>query len=195
MTLLDASKSKPLEGGPSFSLKHRLFRATWIVVWKLLAAWTPPPLHRWRVLLLRAFGARIHPSAHVYGSARIWYPPNLTMGEYSCLGREVNCYCLAPIRLDRNAVTSQGVHLCAGTHDLEDPDFQLVVKPIVIGANAWVAAEAFIGPGVTIGEGAVIGARAVLFKDAEPGGVYVGNPAQLIKRRIPGASSSVQGEN
>ena len=53
----------------------------------------------------------------------------------------------------------------------------------VIGAGAWIAAEAFIGPGVTVGEGAVVGARAVLFRDAEPLGVYVGNPAALIKRR------------
>lgn len=183
MTLLDASKSKPLEGGASFSLKHRLVRSVWAASWSLLAAWTPPPLHRWRILLLSVFGARVHPSAHVYGSARIWYPPNLVMGQDACLGPQVNCYCMAPISLGRNAIASQGAQLCAGTHDIEDPDFQLVVKPIVIGKDAWVAAGAFIGPGVTIGERAVIGARAVMFKDAEAGGVYVGNPAKLIKFR------------
>lgn len=87
------------------------------------------------------------------------------------------------ITIGERAVISQGAHLCGGTHDIADPDFQLVTKPIVIGAGAWVAADAFIGPGVTIGEGAVIGARAVMFKDAEPFGVYTGNPAVLIKKR------------
>jgi len=73
--------------------------------------------------------------------------------------------------------------LCAGTHDIEDPDFQLLAKPIEVGRDAWVAAEAFIGPGVKVGDRAVIGARSVLFKDAESGGVYAGNPARLIKHR------------
>ncbi|RYZ75086.1 MAG: putative colanic acid biosynthesis acetyltransferase [Lysobacteraceae bacterium] len=183
MSLLDAKESKPLLGGPSFSLGHRMFRAAWGVTWLLLAAWTPAPLHGWRVWLLKCFGARMHPTAHVYGSARVWYPPNLIMEEGACLGPRVNCYCMAPISLGRGVIVSQGAYLCAGMHDIEDPDFQLLVKPIVIGADAWVAAEAFVGPGVSIGRGAVLGARAVLFKDAVANGVYAGNPAQLIKSR------------
>lgn len=183
MTLLDARDSKSLEGGPSFSLRHRLLRALWGITWLLLAAWTPPPLHRWRNLVLRCFGARLHPSARVYGSARIWFPPNLTMAAHAVMGPRVNCYCQGRIDIGEKAIVSQGAHLCAGTHDIADPNFQLVTRPIFIGARAWVAAEAFVGPGVTIGEGAVLGARTVLFKDAEPWGVYVGNPAQRLKTR------------
>ena len=183
MTLLNANKSKPLHGGPSFSLAHRLFRLIWNLAWLALASWTPAPLHRWRVWLLNCFGAHIHDTAHVYGSAKVWYPPNLTMGARSCLGPNVNCYCMAPIRLGNGSIVSQGSHLCAGMHDIEDPDFQLIVKPINISSCAWVAAEAFVGPGVTIGEWAVLGARAVVFKDMEPFSVYVGNPALLIKYR------------
>lgn len=183
MSLLDAHRTRPLEGGASFSFRHRLLRVAWAATWCLLAAWTPPPLHRWRVFLLRLFDADVHPSAHVYGSARVWYPPNLHMAAHSCLGPDVNCYCMALIRLEEGAIVSQGAYLCGGTHDIEDPDFQLVVKPILIGAGAWVAAEAFIGPGVVIGEKAVIGARTVLFKNAEPGMVYAGNPARHIKQR------------
>jgi putative colanic acid biosynthesis acetyltransferase WcaF len=90
---------------------------------------------------------------------------------------------MAMIHLKYGSVVSQGVHLCAGMHDIEDPEFQLLVKPIVIGEHAWVAAEAFVGPGVNIGANAVLGARAVVFKNTEPNGVYVGNPAILVKHR------------
>ena len=183
MTLLDATQSKPLEGGPSFSLQHRIFRAVWNITWCLLAAWTPPPLHRWRVWLLNCFGAQVHPTARVYGAARIWYPPNLTMGAQAVFGPGVNCYCMDRITVGEKAVVSQRAHLCGGTHDINDPDFQLQARPIVIGAGAWIAAEAFIGPGVTVGDYAVVGARTVLFRDAEPFGVYVGNPAVLLKHR------------
>jgi len=183
MSLLDASKSQPLAGGASYSLRHRVCRLVWAAVWIAMAAWTPPPFHRWRVLWLRLFGAKVDWTAHVYGSARIWYPPNLWMDAHACLGPKVNCYSMAAIRLGRNAIVSQGSYLCAGTHDIEDPHFQLVTKPIVIGDDAWVAAEVFVGPGVSIGDGAVIGARAVLFRDAESNGVYAGNPAKLIRQR------------
>ena len=184
MDLLDARQSRPLEGGPTFSLRHRAFRAVWGVTWLLLASWTPPPLHRWRNLLLRLFGARIHPTARVYASVKIWYPPNLVMHAHASLGPGVNCYCMDTITVGEKAVVSQGAHLCCGTHDLADPDFQLQTRPIAISAGAWVAADAFIGPGVTIGQSAVIGARAVLFKHADALGVYAGNPARLIKQRV-----------
>ncbi|OYP34095.1 putative colanic acid biosynthesis acetyltransferase [Rhodopirellula sp. MGV] len=181
--MLDASKSKPAEGGASFSLRNRLLRVLWNFVWAVFASWTPPPLHRYRVALLRLFGADVDWSAHVYGSARVWLPANLQMGPHSCLGPQVNCYCMGPIRLAAGAIVSQETTLCAGTHDPNDPDFQLIAKPIVIGEKAWVAAEVFVGPGVTIAERSVVGARCVLFKNTEPDGIYVGNPAKLVGHR------------
>jgi putative colanic acid biosynthesis acetyltransferase WcaF len=184
MTLLSAKKAKPMEGGPSYSLRHRAFRAAWGVVWFIGASWTPPPLHRWRGWLLRCFGARIDHTARVYGSARVWYPPNLSMGEHAVLGPGVNCYCMDRISIGKKTVVSQGAYLCCGSHDIADPDFQLIIKPIVLSDCAWIAADAFIGPGVVVGEGAVIGARTVMFKDAIPFGVYVGNPGALIKKRV-----------
>jgi len=90
---------------------------------------------------------------------------------------------MAPISLGSYALVSQGAYLCAGTHDVDDPNFQLVTKPILIGNNAWVAAEAFVGPGVTIGNGAVLGARAVTFKNLDDGVIYVGNPARSVRKR------------
>jgi putative colanic acid biosynthesis acetyltransferase WcaF len=180
---LAASVSKPLLAGASFSVKHRVFRVLWGVTWTLCAAWTPPPLHRWRAALLRAFGADVHPTARVYGSVRVWFPPNLTMRRNSVLGPHVNCYCMDRISIGESAVVSQGTTLCGGTHDITDPDFQLLTRPVNVGAGAWIAAEAFIGPGVSVGAGAVVGARAVLFTDAEADCVYVGNPAKRIKAR------------
>lgn len=184
MYVLKSEKHRSLEGGPSFTLMHRARRSLWNLTWTVLASWTPPPLHRWRAFLLRLFGADISASARVYGSAKVWYPPNLTMEEYAVLGPNAKCYCMGRVHIGSKAVVSQGAHICAGTHDISDPHFQLIVRPIFIGDRAWVAADAFIGPGVTVGQGAVVGARAVLFKDAEPWGVYVGNPARLVKTRV-----------
>lgn len=187
MSLLNAEFSKPTKGGPSFTFKHRLIRLTWRLAWSLLASWTPEPFHLWRIFILRAFGAKVAGTAHVYSSAQIWYPANLKMGAYSCLGPRSICYCMAAVYIGPGVTISQGAHLCTGSHSIDDPGFQLYVKPIEIHENAWVAAEAFVGPGVTVGSGCVIGARAVLFRNTEPNGVYIGNPATLIRgRRIFG---------
>lgn len=181
---LDASQVNSREGGPSFSLSNRLFRALWNLTWALLASWTPPPFSAWRRFLLTLFGARMGVACDVRGTAKVWYPPHLQMADRSLLADRVNCYNMAPISLGERALVSQGAHLCAGSHDIRTRDFQLIAKPIHIGADVWVAAEAFVGPGVEIGEGSVLGARAVAFKSLEPWGVYAGNPAQFVKRRV-----------
>lgn len=182
--LVASPDQDPFKGAPSFSLNHRISRIIWGIVWKLFASWTPAPLHRWRVFLLSLFGAKVHKSAHIYGSVTIWYPPNLIMDEHACLAPRVNCYNMSTIHLGKNAIVSQDSVLCGGTHDFNDPLFQLITKPIYIHQNAWVAASAFIGPGVTIHEGAVVGARAVVFKDVEAWHVVAGNPAKFVKLRV-----------
>ena len=140
-------------------------------------------MHGWRRRLLRLFGARIAATANIYPTARIWSPRNLEIGEFSCIGPDVTIYSMAKITLAPYSLASQGAHLCAGTHDIEDVHFQLQARPIVIGFRAWIAAEAFVGPGVTVGEGAVLGARGCAFRDLDPWTVYAGNPAQVIKLR------------
>jgi putative colanic acid biosynthesis acetyltransferase WcaF len=183
MSVLNADKSRPMEGGPSFTLGNRVVRVVWRIVWLAMAAWTPPQFRGWRRFLLRIFGARIAKTADIYGSARIWLPSNLEMGEFSNLGPRADCYCMAQITFGPRATVSQGAYLCAGTHDVDDPNMQLMAKPIILGENCWIAADAFVGPGVTVGDGAVLGARAVTFRDLEPNMIYVGNPAQPTRPR------------
>ena len=80
-------------------------------------------------------------------------------------------------------MVSQGVYLCSGSHDYESDSFQLFAKPISIGADAWVCAQAFVTPGVSIAEGAVIGARSVVTRDQPAWFVCAGNPCLPIKPR------------
>jgi putative colanic acid biosynthesis acetyltransferase WcaF len=143
----EQQKLKPKDGGPSFSLGNRLSRLAWGVVWLLLFSWTPNAFHPWRRFLLQLFGAQMGPRAEVRGTARVWLPANLVMEEGALIGPRVVCYNQGLITLSKKALVSQGAHLCAGTHNADDPDFPLIAKPIHIGAHAWVAADAFVGPG------------------------------------------------
>ena len=96
----------------------------------------------------------------------------------------VELYNQGTITIGPRCVVSQRAHLCASTHDASDPDFALVVRPVVLRQACWIAAEAFVGPGVTMGEGAVLAARGALFEDAEPMTIYRGNPATAVRQRV-----------
>ncbi len=169
----------------ALSRKHQIVRLIWSFVWGVGARWIPRSMASgWKRALLRMFGAKIHPTAIVYSSTRIYYPANLKMDAYSCLASEVDCYNVAPITIGANTTVSQGAFLCTASHDVTNPLNPLITAPIVIEDQAWVAAEAFVGMGVTIGQGAVVGARAAVFKDVEPWTIVGGNPAKPIKKRV-----------
>lgn len=167
------------------SLKSKVGRVAWNVVWLLLFRPTPRGnlFRPWRILLLKIFGAHVKWSSNVLPSCRIWQPWQLTMGAYACLSADVDCYTVAPILLDDNATVSQGVKLCTASHDIASRIMELTTAPITIGSNAWVAGWSIILPGVTIGEGSVVAAGAVVSKDVEPWTVVGGNPAKFIKNR------------
>lgn len=165
--------------------KHQMIRFLWSFVWAVGARWLPRSMGSgWKRFLLRAFGAKIHKSAVVYSSAKVYYPANLTMDEFACLASDVDCYNVAPISVGKFATVSQGAFLCTASHDITSPTHELITAPIIIENQAWIGAGAFVGMGVTVGEGAVVGARGTVFKDVEPWTVVGGNPAKFIKKRV-----------
>lgn len=175
--------------GPSFSLGNRLARVGWGIVAATLFRLSPRPCHAWRSWLLRCFGATVGSGVHVYPGVRIWAPWNLVLEDQCGIADGVTLYSQGVIRIGKKAVVSQGTHLCAGTHDFDQPGFPLVTKPIVIGDDAWIAAEAFVHPGVTIGDGCVVGARSVVVKDLPPWSICSGFPAIKIRDRSEQVSS------
>lgn len=144
---------------------------------------SPRPCWGWRRALLRAFGATVGRDVHVYPSARITIPWNLTLGDNCAVGDYAILYALGPITLGPRTTVSQFAHLCAGSHDWHDQTMPLIKPPIVIGADVWVCADVFVGPGVTVGERAILGARAVVVKDVSSCSIVAGNPARPLGKR------------
>jgi acetyltransferase-like isoleucine patch superfamily enzyme len=63
-------------------------------------------------------------------------------------------------------------------------DLAAEFAPTVVGNDVWIGAKGTVIDGVRIGNGAVIGAGAVVVKDADPYGIYVGIPAKLVRYRF-----------
>lgn len=165
-----------------------LKRLMWTVVQPLFR-YSPRPFFGWRRWMLRLFGAQIGKGAHVYPSVLVYLPWNLNLGEEASIGEWVLVYNLGAVRIGDRATVSHRAHLCAGTHDYCDPALPLMRRPIDVGDEAWVCADAFVGPDVRIGVGAVVGAGAVVVKDVPAWTVVAGNPARIVKsRRLNGGT-------
>jgi len=166
----------------NFSCSEMFRRLVWGAGRRLIRL-SPRPCFAWRRFALGCFGAKVGSNVNIYPSTIIYFPWNLTIGDWSAIGEHVLIYNLGKITIGERVTISHGAHLCAGTHDYTQPDMPLLKPPITIHDQTWICADAFIGPGVEIGEGAVVGARAVVTKDVGPWTVVAGNPAQFIKRR------------
>jgi putative colanic acid biosynthesis acetyltransferase WcaF len=179
MTKVDLSKYEN-----RLSKKHQILRFIWSIVWLLFARPFPRSLgNQWKLFLLRLFGAKIHKTAYVYSTVKVYTPWNLEMKAYSCLAPEVDCYNVAKIVIGENSTVSQKTYLCTASHDITKGSNPLITAPIIVENQAWIGAETFIGMGVTVGEGAVVGARAAVFKNVDSWTIVGGNPAKFIKKR------------
>ncbi len=168
-----------------FSIGNRMYRLLWAVVRVILfKPFVSQLFNGWRILLLRLFGARIGKHSVVYSSANIWMPSNLEVGDRTCIGPDTFIYNPAKIIMGDKVVISQYSYLCGGSHDINKLTLDFICAPIIIKDFAWVCANCFVMMGVTIEEGCIIGATSSLFRSTEPWGVYGGNPAKYLKKRV-----------
>jgi putative colanic acid biosynthesis acetyltransferase WcaF len=175
---LSLTSSRDYHPGRGFPI-----RALWLVVEALVMLNPLVTPYGPKAALLRLFGAKVGRNVVIKPNVHIKYPWRLSIGDNCWLGERSWIDNFVEVRLGDNVCISQGAYLCTGNHDWSDPGMGLVVKPIVVDDGAWIAAFARVAPGVTVGEEAVVTLGAVLLKDAEPRGVYGGNPAVKVSQR------------
>jgi putative colanic acid biosynthesis acetyltransferase WcaF len=158
-------------------------RLLWQGVLKPLFRVLPGPANGLRIGLLRMMGANIGKRCLVSTGVDVLMPWNLELASCVALGKGVRVYNYDKVRIGRMTLVSQGAHLCTGSHDHTHPHMPLIWKPILIGEQCWIAAEAFLVPGVVVGNGCVVGARSVVTKNLPEWTVCAGNPCVPVKPR------------
>ena len=164
----------------SWTKREKLGRLLWAVAVPFFRL-SPRPLWRWRVWLLKLFGAKIGKRVHLFPSVQVTIPWNLSIGDDSAVGHAVILYALGSITIGERVTVSQGAHICAGSHDISLKHRPLIKPPVKIGQDVWVCADAFIGPGVEIQKSAIVGARSVVTRNVEAFAIVVGNPATTVR--------------
>ena len=129
-------------------------------------------------------GAIIHKSAEIGNVNADGNKANLVIGANSFIG-QVELALHAKIVIGQYVCINDGAHLLTGSHNVSDPMWRHIKKPIIIEDYAWIATNAIILPGVTIKRGAVVSAGAVVSHDVNEDEIVVGNPARPIdKKRV-----------
>lgn len=180
---------------PMQSTSNKIRRVLWEFTWTLLCRYTPNPMHRWRCLILRVFGAKLGKNNFIYPRARIWAPWLLETADIATIASDAQIYNVGKVVLGHHAIISEGAFICGATHDYQIADFPVVSKAISIGPHVWICARAVILPGVSCGKGSVLGAGSVASRNLEPWTVYAGNPAQEVRKRNPIVSSELEPDN
>lgn len=181
MTTESLANNTPFTG-PSFTLRNRIKRQLWNLVYVLFFRSSPRIMHGWRRFLLRCFGAKLG-KCNVYPKATIWAPWNLRCGDRVGIADGAIIYNTSLLSVEDHATISQEAYICGATHDYEQPGFPLISFEMIIGRYAWIAARASVLPGVRVGDGAVLALGSVATKDMEPWTIYAGVPARSLKPR------------
>lgn len=63
----------------------------------------------------------------------------------------------------------------------------LTSRGVRIGSDVWIGSHVVVLDGVTVGDHAVLAAGAVVTKDVAPGAIVAGNPAHMLRWRVPPA--------
>lgn len=146
------------------------------------ASWNP--FMAPKIWLLRLFGAKIGKGLVLKNNVVVKSPWNLIVGDDCWIGEGCWIDDLDKVTIDNNVCISQGAMLLTGNHDYTIYNMPYRNAPIVIEDGAWIGAMAIVCPGVNVGKNAVLAVGSVATKNMESAGIYQGNPAALLKKRI-----------
>ncbi|QMU66299.1 MAG: acyltransferase [Flavobacteriaceae bacterium] len=121
----------------------------------------------------------------VHYTSKVIAPQNITKGILCDPGDNLNNYMQATngIHFGSNIEFGPGVSIISANHNAENFRSHIKGKPIRIGNNVWIGANATILPEVTIGDNVVIGANSVVTKDVPLNTIAVGNPCKVVKEK------------
>ena len=125
---------------------------------------------------------------------RSYLAGNTYLSHDVSMGRDctVNVFSVVRGKITIGDAVRIGAHtsILGFNHTMSDPDREVFRQPttskgIVIGSDVWIGSHVVIVDGVTVGDKAMLAAGAVVTKDVPAGAIVGGNPARLLRWRVP----------
>ena len=146
------------------------------------ASWNP--FMKIKILLLKAFGAKIGKGLVIKNNVTIKFPWKLTIGNDVWIGENAWIDNLDKVIIADNVCISQGALLLTGNHDYKKTSFDYRNAPIVIEEGVWIGAKSIVCPGVTAHSHSILTVGSIATHNMNPYTIYQGNPATAIRKRI-----------
>lgn len=169
------------EVSPGFFRKFRYL--IWLLVSNVIFLTNIPYPNILKVVLLRAFGAKIGRKVVIKPWVKIKFPWNLSLADHVWLGEEVWIDNISMVTISSHVCVSQGAFLLTGNHNYSKSNFPLISKPILIEEGVWVCAKAVVTGGVTLKSHSILSLGCIATKDLDSYYIYGNFPLEKIKPR------------
>lgn len=141
------------------------------------------PSHQWRIFCYRLAGIKIGKGSTIHMWANFFATDKIEIGQDTIVGDHCFLDGRAKLKIGNHTDIASQVLIYNSEHDIHDPEFKAICRPVEIGDYVFIGPRAIILPGVKIGKGAVVAAGAVVTKDVPAGKIVGGVPAQVIGER------------
>ena len=130
-------------------------------------------------LMLKDCGEKVNIEKNAYFSSKV------SLGNHSGIG--INAKIHGTCTIGNYVMMGEDCTIITRNHAYSRTDIPMMKQgfeeeqPVVIGNDVWIGDRVTILPDVHIGDGCIIGAGAVVVKNIDEQGTYVGVPAERCK--------------
>lgn len=141
------------------------------------------PSHVFRRAVHQTAGVKMGKGSAIHMGVTFYDTRHIEIGDDTVIGERAVLDGRARLVIGNHVALASEVMVYNSQHDIHDPLFKAITKPVHIEDYVFIGPRAIILPGVTIGKGAIVAAGAVVTKDVPPFAVVGGVPARVISER------------